>query len=122
MKPELVITWRFPDGSTRATPGFCKLNLLAHADTWDLELPQACGGHGECGTCRVRLVAGELTPVRHEEQSLMARHARRFGQGERLACQARPRGDVVIQVLAMIPPDLRDVEAEAEGPSDRLAP
>ena len=112
MEPELSITWQLPDGSTLETPGWTKLNLLAHADTYDLELPQSCGGHGECGTCRVRVVAGELTPIRHEEGTLMTKHAKRFRQGERLACQARPRGDVVVQVLAMAPPDLRDVEDE----------
>lgn len=109
MHPELTITWHLPDGRTLATPGWSKLNLLAHADTHDLELPQACGGHAECGTCRVRILAGELTPARHEERELMTRHARRFRQAERLACQARPLGDVTVEVLAMIPPDLRDV-------------
>lgn len=110
--PELTITWRLPDGTTLSTPGWTKLNLLAHADTYDLELPQACGGHGECGTCRVRIASGELTPVRHEEATLMTRHHKRFQKGERLACQARPRGDVVVEVLAMVPPDLRDLEEE----------
>lgn len=108
MDPELLITWQLPDGTTLETPGWTRLNLLAHADTYDLELPQACGGHGECGTCRVRIVSGALTPIRHEEGSLMARHRGRFRQGERLSCQARPQGDVVVQVLAMVPPDLRD--------------
>jgi hypothetical protein len=44
----------------------------------------------------------------------MTRHAKRFRQGERLACQARPLGDVVLEVLAMIPPDLRDIEEPEE--------
>ena len=115
MQPEHTLTWLLPDGSRRETPGWSKLNLLAHADTYDLELPQACGGHAECGTCRVRIVAGALTPIRHEERALMTRHAKRFRQGERLACQARPQGDVTIHVLAIMPPDLRDIdEAKVE--------
>jgi len=108
MEPELLITWLLPDGTTLETPGWTRLNLLAHADTYDLELPQACGGHGECGTCRVRIVSGALTPIRHEEGALMAKHGQRFQKGERLSCQTRPQGDVVVQVLAMVPPDLRD--------------
>jgi len=116
-EPELKITWRLPDGETLETGGWSRLNLLAHADTFDLELPQKCGGHAECGTCRVRIEAGELSPVRHEERDLMTRHAGRFERGERLACKARPLGDVVVRVLAMIPPDLREVEEAEEGGS-----
>ncbi|MCC6623183.1 MAG: (2Fe-2S)-binding protein [Deltaproteobacteria bacterium] len=108
--PELTITWRLPDGSDLTGPGWHKLNLLAHADTHDLDLPQACGGHAECGTCRVRVLSGELTPVRHEEAELVRRHARRFRDRERLACQARPRSDCTIEILAIIPPDLRDLD------------
>jgi ferredoxin len=116
-EPELTITWHLPDGQTLVTGGWSRLNLLAHADTYDLELPQKCGGHAECGTCRVRILSGELSPARHEERDLMTRHARRFEQGERLACKARPLGDVAVRVLAMIPPDLRDIE-ETEGSSE----
>lgn len=112
-RPEYTITWQLPDGSELAGPAWGKLNLLGHADTHDLDLPQACGGHGECGTCRVRIVSGELTPIRHEESALMTKHAKRFRDRERLACQARPRSDCTIEVLAMIPPDLRDVDDEA---------
>lgn len=111
---DYTITWQLPDGTTLDGPAWGKLNLLAHADTHDLDLPQACGGHGECGTCRVRVVLGELTPVRHEEATLMQRHHKRFKDRERLACQARPRSDMTIAVLAIVPPDLRDVE-ESEG-------
>ena len=107
-EPELTITWHLPDGTTLATPGWGKLNLLAHADTYDLDLPQACGGHGECGTCRVRVLSGDLTPIRHEEQTLMTKHHKRFGNNERLSCQTRPKSDCSIAVLAIVPPDLRD--------------
>jgi ferredoxin len=108
--PEYTITWRLPDGGELRGPAWGKLNLLAHADTHDLELPQACGGHAECGTCRVRVVDGLVTPARHEETELVKRHAKRFRDRERLACQARPRSDLLIEVLAWVPPDLRDVE------------
>jgi ferredoxin len=112
MTPEgdVRIQWHGPDGAVIEAPGWTRLNLLACADTVDLDIPQACGGHAECGTCRVRLISGELTPSRIEEQDLMRKHARRFQHGERLACQARPRGDVAIALIAVRPPDLREVE------------
>jgi ferredoxin len=113
MTPEgdVRIQWHLPDGSVMEAPGWTRLNLLACADTVDLDIPQACGGHAECGTCRVRLLSGELTPSRIEEQDLMRKFPRRFQAHERLACQTRPRGDVALAVLAVRPPDLREVEA-----------
>lgn len=111
---ELTITWHLPDGTERTTAGWSKLNLLGIADTFDLELPQACGGHGECGTCRVRILSGLLTPIRHEESELMRKHRKRFRNDERLSCQCRPLGDVHVVVLAQMPPDLRD-EAEDDA-------
>jgi|GEM_PF-971631 len=107
------IRWHLPDGSVVDAPGWARLNLLACADTVDIDIPQACGGHAECGTCRVRILSGELTPTRAEEKDLMTRHAKRFRDHERLACQTRPRGDCEVAVLALMPPDLRDV-ADAE--------
>ena len=44
-EPELTITWHLPDGQTLVTGGWSRLNLLAHADTYDLDLPQQCCGH-----------------------------------------------------------------------------
>ncbi len=117
MTPEgdVRITWQLPDGQVLESPGWSRLNLLACADTVDLDIPQACGGHAECGTCRVRLLSGELTPARIEELDLIKKYARRFQANERLACQTRPRGDVTVAVLAVRPPDLRDLAEEGEG-------
>lgn len=114
MQGDFKITWVLPNGETEETSGWRKLNVLAHADTFDLDIPQACGGHGECGTCRIRILEGELTPIRHEEATLMTRHAKRFKDRERLACQCRPTSDVRIALLAMMPRDLREIEEEEE--------
>lgn len=115
MDAEYRITWQLPDGSRRASDGYRPLNILAHADMVELDLPQACGGKAECGTCRVIVHAGETTPVSGEEARLMRRFPKRFEAGERLACQCRPRGDLTVELLRLRPPDLRELEAEAEG-------
>jgi len=112
MKPEHRITFVLPGGERVVCDGYPRLNLLAHAEMIELELPQKCGGQAECGTCRVRLHEGECTPARGDEVDLMTRHRSRFRDGERLACRARPRSDVVAEILAMMPPDLRDVPEE----------
>ncbi len=113
MEPSYRLLWRLPDGDEVAADGYRPLNLLAHADMIDLDLPQACGGQAECGTCRVRVVSGEVTPPTPDELELRARFPRRFAEGERLSCRARPRGDLVIEPLRVRPPDLRDLEDEA---------
>jgi adenylate cyclase len=101
------IIWRFPDGHEIASPAYRPLNLAGHADLVDLELPQACGGQAECATCRVRVVSGEVTPPTPEEEELRREHPRCFRQGERLACQTRPRSDLVVALLKLRPRDLR---------------
>lgn len=106
MRANHRITWRLRDGE-RVTDGYGPLNLLAHAEAFEIPLAQACGGQAECGTCRVRVVSGALTEPTPDEQELMATHRRRFGQGERLACQCRPRGDVVVALPGRCPQDLR---------------
>ena len=90
------------------TEGYRPLNLLGHADYFDLVLPQACGGQAECGTCRVKILEGEVTGVLGDERELMERYPKRFREGERLACRARPRSDLVVQLLAKQPKDLRE--------------
>lgn len=104
------ITWVFPDGSKRVTDGYRPLNLLGHGEIFDIRIPQACGGQAECGTCRIRLLKGELTPISPPERELRERHHKRFMGAERLSCQGRPRGDIVVELLAIMPPDLRDEE------------
>ncbi|MEZ4267339.1 MAG: 2Fe-2S iron-sulfur cluster-binding protein [Myxococcota bacterium] len=109
MRPDYRILWHLRDGSTQASDGYGPLNLLAHAEILDIELPQACGGQAECGTCRVRILAGEVTPAAGDELILMEDHRKRFAADERLACRARPRGDVEVALRSRRPKDLRDV-------------
>lgn len=109
MLPEFRILWHLRDGTTLASDGYGPLNLLAHAEMADFELPQACGGQAECGTCRVKVLRGEVTPAVGDEVLLMQDHRRRFAADERLACRARPRSDLEIQVRRRRPKDLRDV-------------
>ncbi len=112
MQPSYRFTWVLPDGTERVVDGYRQFNVLAHAELEELLIPQKCGGQAECGTCRVRVLSGEMTQLRGEEAELIERHAKRFTDSERLACQCRPRSDVRIEILAVCPPDLRDVEAQ----------
>ncbi len=54
-----------------------------------------CGGHGVCGSCRVR-IEGELTPLDDAEQRLKA--SGQLNEGERLACRVQVLGDCVVEL------------------------
>ncbi len=71
-------------------------NLLEAAQKAGIDLVASCGGVGICGTCRVRIAHGEVTPVTlTEEESL---DAVQFAAGYRLACQTEPLSDVRLDI------------------------
>ena len=65
--------------------------LLDAARQSGVGLNAICGGGGTCGTCRVRIIAGEVTPPTEAERDTVA-------EGFRLACQARVLSDVRVDV------------------------
>jgi 2Fe-2S ferredoxin len=58
----------------------------------DVEMEAACGGFACCNTCRVRVVEGELSPMDEIEEPFLD------APGQRLGCQARILGDVVLKL------------------------
>jgi uncharacterized 2Fe-2S/4Fe-4S cluster protein (DUF4445 family) len=72
----------------RVAPG---TTLLEAARQAGVGLNAVCGGAGTCGTCRVRVVAGQVTPPTEAERDSLA-------EGFRLACQARVLDDVRVDV------------------------
>lgn len=61
-----------------------------------LPLASSCGGEGVCGSCRIRVLAGEegLSPPDERERQALA--AARGLPGERLACAVRVFGDATV--------------------------
>ncbi len=109
MKPRYRIRWTLPSGAHCASEGYREINLLAHAEYADIDIPQACGGQAECGTCRVVVLSGDVTPTTPNERELRERHPTMFHDGERLACQCRPRSDLEVRTLKVRPRDLREM-------------
>ncbi|HEX8037793.1 MAG TPA: 2Fe-2S iron-sulfur cluster-binding protein [Chryseosolibacter sp.] len=72
--------------------------LLQHFHDHGMDWMHACGGKGRCTTCRVIVRDG----ADHFQPMTVAEHTyRRMGAlaaDERLACQARIRGDVSLMV------------------------
>lgn len=58
-----------------------------------LHLPYSCR-NGACGTCKGKVLAGEVDPGTYEAKALSAGER---AQGKVLFCQARPRSDLVIE-------------------------
>jgi uncharacterized 2Fe-2S/4Fe-4S cluster protein (DUF4445 family) len=72
------------------------IDLLTAAQRAGVDLIASCSGVGICGTCRVRLINGEVTPpTRNETDHLTPAD---IAGGYRLACQAQPRGDLCLEV------------------------
>jgi uncharacterized 2Fe-2S/4Fe-4S cluster protein (DUF4445 family) len=70
--------------------------LLEAAQAAGVELVSVCGGGGTCRGCLVRLAEGRLTPLSLEEQATL--DADEIHRGYRLACQAVPTSDVVVDI------------------------
>ena len=71
-------------------------SILSAANQLKLPIGQSCSGDGICGWCRVRVLEGEehLFPPGEIERKLMKTYS--YARGERAACQAKVRGDVVV--------------------------
>lgn len=72
--------------------------LLQHLHANQLDWMHACGGKGRCTTCKVIIISGN-----ENFQSLTVAEKRYFKEGalktnERLACQAKLKGDVQLAV------------------------
>ena len=69
---------------------------MGAAQTGGIALASLCGGVGVCDSCRVRLIKGQLTEPTLEELAHFSTHE--LTSGFRLACQAYPLSDVVIDI------------------------
>lgn len=123
--------------------------ILDAAHTAGVDLVSVCGGHGGCGTCRVRMASGNVSDLTDAERDELT--ATEQSQNWRLACQAKVLGPVrvatppaslstpqrlqtegleitvepdplVVPVdVVLPPPSLQDLRADATRLADELA-
>ena len=88
-------------------------SILAAAQAAGIGLISICGGIGICDGCRVRVRAGELTPLTLEEETTF--EAEEIAQGFRLACQAIPLSDCHVDIPpeSLTAPQRLQVEGQA---------
>ncbi len=55
-----------------------------------------CGGHGNCGKCKIKVIKGNLPVMTMDRVHLTEEEIK---AGVRLACQAMPKETVVIEIL-----------------------
>lgn len=72
--------------------------LLSAALALNLDVNHYCGGYCSCGTCRVEVVSGaeNLSKTLGNEEMVLG--SSNHSAGDRLACQARVHGPVVIRI------------------------
>jgi uncharacterized 2Fe-2S/4Fe-4S cluster protein (DUF4445 family) len=71
-------------------------NLLEAAQRAGVDLVAECGGVGICGTCRVRIAQGQVTPLTLTEEEYL--EPDQVKAGFRLACQTEPLSDVRLDI------------------------
>ncbi len=69
-----------------------------HLQDHFVDLMHACGAKGRCTTCKMEIVQGMENLNEPTEAELKYRRAGELLPGERLACQARPIGNIKIYV------------------------
>ncbi|MDR1727887.1 MAG: ASKHA domain-containing protein [Acidobacteriota bacterium] len=70
--------------------------LLECARRLDVDIVNVCGGAGVCGRCKVQVVSGAVSPPDAGEKEALT--DREVADGYRLACMARPLGNVKVHV------------------------
>ncbi len=70
--------------------------LLEAAQQAGLALSSACGGMGNCGQCRLVILAGDSSPPTADEKYILTELE--LQRGQRLACNTRIYGDLKVHV------------------------
>jgi uncharacterized 2Fe-2S/4Fe-4S cluster protein (DUF4445 family) len=97
----IEITFEPSGRRVNAAPG---ATVMQAARQGGVSLASDCGGRGTCGRCRVRLLAGEVSPAGEDEQAWLT--LRELQDGHRLACCCHLRSDAAVHV----PPHSRTAE------------
>ena len=66
--------------------------LLEVCEEAGIPMEAACGGFAACNTCRVRVISGQLSELREEEEPFLDHPS------QRLACQAFLVGDLELDL------------------------
>jgi len=88
------------------------VSILSAAQKAGVDLAAVCGGVGICGTCKVRLIKGKLSPVTDAEAETLGED--QLKNGYRLACQSYPAGDVRIEIPTESMPTVQRLQVDGQ--------
>ena len=124
------------------------VSLLELARQARVGIASLCGGRGNCGSCKVQVLDGPVSPVTETERGWLSPAA--LAEGYRLACQAYAEGDVRVHIppesltsiqrtqvegkelrvpiepvvedydIQLVPPTLEDIRSDATRVQDYL--
>ncbi len=63
-----------------------------------IDIMHKCGGNARCTTCRVEILAGDVSPMGPAEQERLARESD-LAPNIRLSCQIRVASDLEVRVI-----------------------
>lgn len=107
------------DGVAREAEGSPAYSVLVALQRAGLPHRHDCGGKALCGTCRVALLGGRVSPMGRRERDRLAAVGQPTDGSVRLACQARPAGALALRGLVpFAPPAPEGVEGSANGGGD----
>jgi uncharacterized 2Fe-2S/4Fe-4S cluster protein (DUF4445 family) len=111
--PQLTVIAGRKEHRVTFNPGPSLRDILEEAG---YQVHTACLGHGACGLCEIRLLAGWLPePGLNEHLHISPED---LARGVRLACQVRPLEDLRIEILQPVPPPKwRSLSCERLAPS-----
>jgi ferredoxin len=79
-----------------------------------IDIMHRCGGNARCTTCRVQLIAGEVSPMGELEQQRLAMEVG-LAPDTRLSCQIRVNSNLTVRVINRssvtgVPPGTRPMD------------
>ena len=92
--------------------------VLGLAREQDIKIEATCGGRGRCGQCKV-FIHGPLNEVTASEVMVLSKEE--LDGGIRLACYARPQGDIQVEIPAS-KTELMQILTEGSEQAVPLAP
>ena len=79
--------------SIKCPPG---VQVSAFLRTLKIRIPTPCGGRGNCGKCKIRVIEGTLPVMQMDKVHLTQEE---IDSGIRLACQAMTKEPIEIEVV-----------------------
>ncbi len=108
-----------PDNKECNVPS--NVTLLEVAKRNNIPHVAACGGEGNCTTCRLLILDGvENCSPETEKEKVLIEQAHTT-EGFRLACQTSINGDITARRLVLDSDDIKDISFDRQGESKKIA-